>query len=67
MGKIFRFQIPQVSKFLELIWDGRMGRELSQKGVLSLMCEFYFFTREIIERPDWGIHLQATWVQSEEH
>lgn len=44
-----------------------MGGELSQKGVLSLMCEFYFFTREIIERPDWGIHLQATWVQSEEH
>ena len=41
-----------------------MGGEFSQKGVLSLMCGFYFFTREIIERPDWGLHLQATWVQS---
>lgn len=33
--------------------------------VLFLTGDFYFFVREIIERPTWDLHVRVTWVWRE--
>ena len=61
MSKAFDFQILLKGLYVVTVDLGwRNGwRSLTEKWVLFLIGGFYFFAREIIERPAWDLHLYS--------